>query len=233
MGLAGVRYRQSRMHVGTHATCGTRGPHLAQQCITNHGLLRDRARPHRRAGDGQAIAHHRTEIDFRARTALEGDEHQPAVAPQYAQVPRDVVAPDHVEHHVHALARRQLLHPRREVFGTVVDGSPGAEPAAETRLFLIAHGHDALRAAERRQVDRRQADAAGAAVDQHPLARRQATQLHEIGPDRKPGFRHAGGLLGGHCGRNRQHLAHRGLAELRVAAPGRQGADRLTHLPVA
>ena len=63
--------------------------------------------------------------------------------------------------------------------------------------------------------------------DQHPFPGTQSTQVDQVGPHRKPGFGHARRLLRGHAGRHGQHMARRGLAELRIAAPGRQGADRL------
>ena len=69
-------------------------------------LERDRARPQRRAGDGEALAQHQAGIDLALDAALHRDDDQPAVLGQALELARDVAAGDHVEDDVDAPCRR-------------------------------------------------------------------------------------------------------------------------------
>ena len=122
--------------------------------------------------------HHRHEVQFAAAALQECDEHQAAVAAQQRQIPRDIAAADHVQHHVHAGAGGDFPRAQHKILGAVVDRRGGAEVQAEAQLLIVAHGHDGLGADMARQLYGCQANAAGTAVNEHALCRRA------IPPDR-------------------------------------------------
>ena len=82
-----------------------------------------------------------------------------------------------------------------------------------------------------RQLHRRDADAAGATVDQHPLPGTQRTALEEICPDREIGFGQCGGGGGRVAARPRQALALGHGAILGVPAAVGEARDVVTDPP--
>ena len=180
----------------------------------------------------QPPQHQRQEVQFAHAALQERDQDQTAITPQQADIPGQVRAADHVQHHIHALAGGELARPQHEVLGAIVDGLRGPEFAAEARLLIAAHGDDRRRTDMACQLDRGQADAAGAAVHQHALAAREPSHPDQVCPDRKPVFRQAGGLRQAQWPRDRQCVARRGDAELRITAAGHQRAHGIACLPL-
>ena len=105
----------------------------------------------------------------------ERDLHQPPLQGEDLEVAQDVVAADHVEDHVDAAPSGCLGHVlRRKSSVAIVDRDLGAEPSAGRALLGAAGGGEHARAERLGQLDRRGADAAGAAMDQEALARTSA-----------------------------------------------------------
>ena len=92
---------------------------------------------------------------------------EPAFEREALQVLLDVVAADHVEHDVDAALAGDARDLGDEILRPVVDRVIGAERAAERGLVVAADGRDHRRAESLRELDRGEADAARAAVDQH------------------------------------------------------------------
>ena len=113
--------------------------------------------------------------------ALNGDDDAAAVLLQELQVLGQVVARHHVEHDVDAA--RQLLHLGRPVIVLVEDGVVGAQFAYRLGFVFIAHRREHRGAERLGELDRRRADAARAAMDQHALAGLELAALEEIVPD--------------------------------------------------
>ena len=115
-----------------------------QTCSTDlardRRLLRDRARPQRRSGDGQPSLQHRERIDRRLRAAEHADLHQTAVHGEHVDVALQVVAADHVEHDVDAAAAGRFLDRRHEVGFAIVDRALGAERLAGGALLRRTGG---------------------------------------------------------------------------------------------
>ena len=86
-------------------------------------------------------------------------------------VARDVVAADHVEDEVGALAAGRLLHRLDEVLVAVVDRPVGAELVAGRALFGACRRWRRPCAEGLGELDGGGADAAGAAVDQEASRR--------------------------------------------------------------
>ena len=97
-------------------------------------LVGDRARAQGRAGVGQALEHEAAEVDCRLRAALERDLHDPALDRRGLVVALDIVAADHVEDDVGALAAGRGLGRGDEILRPVVDGDVGAELAGRRRI---------------------------------------------------------------------------------------------------
>ncbi len=161
----------------------------------------------------------------------ERDDDQAPLDREAAQVLRDVVAADHVEHELDAALARDRRDLGGEVGGPVVDRVVGAEIPAEGRLIVAADRGDHLRAERLRVLDRRVADAAGAAVDQDRLARGEPPALEHVVPDRERVLGQARGLEERQPSRRRQAVPGRRDAELGVAAAGRQRAHLVTDAP--
>ena len=145
----------------------------------------------------------------------------------------DIVAADHVEDHVDALAAGRLLDRPRRSPRLVVDGLFGAKLLAGRRISRAVPAVAKTRAPKRLgQLDRGRADAAGAAMDEEDLARLQPAALEHIGPDGEEGLRQRRRLdqveqpfgTGRHCGAG-------ATAVLGIAAAGDQRADLVALAP--
>jgi hypothetical protein len=99
---------------------------------------------------------------------------------------------DHVENHVHAPAVGLAPHHLDEILALVIDPARGAEPLADARLVRGSGRCEDARAECGRELDGRGADAAGAAVDQHGIARLAAAAVEEVGPDGEKSLRDCG-----------------------------------------
>src|SRR5207245_11637818 len=109
------------------------------------------------------------------------------------QLAVDVVAPDHIEDHIDALAAARFLHRRDEILGLVVYGAVGAElragfaflRAASRRKNLVAEGfHD---------LNRGDADSGGPSLHEEGLAGLDPGAIEDVAPHREEGLRERGG----------------------------------------
>ena len=117
-----------------------------------------------------------------------------------------------------------------EILRLVVDRVVGAELEARVALVVAAGRDDDLRAQGLGHLDGRDADAAGAALDQQRLAGLQAGAVEDVAPHREESLRQRRRFDIAHALGNRQALAHRRHAQLRVAATGHQRADAVALL---
>ena len=101
---------------------------------------------------------------------------------------RDVVASDHVEDDVDAALGSDAAHLLDEVVAAVVDRVVGTERDAGGALVVAARGGDHDRAVRLGELDRGDADAAGAAVDQEPVAGLERAALEHVVPDGEEGL---------------------------------------------
>ena len=83
---------------------------------------------------GQALEHERRKSTVAFGAALEGDLHDAPFDGGGLVVALDVVAADHVEDNIGALAAGRLLRRGDEVLGLVVDRDVGAELAGRPRI---------------------------------------------------------------------------------------------------
>src|SRR5262245_23927455 len=166
MGGGGFAQWKRPVDDGLDLSGGDQRPDVLLDRTRDRRLVRHRARPQRRAGMGQALEHDAAEIDGRLRAALERDLHDAAVDRGSLVVALDVVAADHVDDELGAPTAGRLLGDADEVLGPVVHGDVGAEPAA-CLAFLRRSGRGDDPGAERLgELDRRCADARGAAVNE-------------------------------------------------------------------
>ena len=145
----------------------------------DRALVRDRARAQRRAGMGQALEHDAAEIDRGLGTALKGDLHDAPVDRGGLVIALDIVAADHVENDVGALAAGRGLGGGDEIFGLVVNGDVGAEPAAGLAFLRRSGGGDDARAERLGELNRGRADAGRAAVDEQRFAGLEARRARK------------------------------------------------------
>ena len=109
----------------------------------------------------------------------------------------------------------------------IVDGPFRAQFHAAAALRVAARRGEHRRAERARQLNRRGADTARAAVNQDAFARRQPADLEDVGPDREEGLRDAGRLFHRKALRHRQALrgqAQRSTRRSRRPAPARRRA---------
>jgi hypothetical protein len=95
-----------------------------------------------------------------------------------------------------------------------------------------ARGGEDARAERPGELDRRRADARGAAMDEEGLAALQPPALEDVGPDGEEGFGNDGGLDHREALRRGQALTGRRDAIFRVAAAGDEGAEAVAGLPL-
>ena len=180
---------------GLHPARFDQRPHLRFQGACDGRLLLDGAGAERRAGDRQPPEHdgqHVELLDLRA--ALHRDDHQPPLDGEALQVPREVVAGHHVQHHVHAAPAGERADAFDEVLVPVADGGVGPEREAGVALRLRACG-DVDGGAERLgELDRGGADAARSPVHQDRFPFGEAGAVEDVGPDREEGLGQGRGL---------------------------------------
>ena len=117
-----------------------------------------------------------------------------AIFSEAAEVLRDIIARDHVEHHIGALAPRVRQHRLDKIGLAVIDREIGADTRGGIAFRLVAAGHDHLHPEGLGEHDRHRADAAGAAVDQHALAIAREAALEQVVPHGEQGFGQSGGF---------------------------------------
>ena len=203
---------------------------MAEQGGGDLALVGGRARTHGRAGDGQAAAHDLGQADaVHAVAGLDGDQEQAPVLGQAVEVALKIGASDQVEDGVNTAAAGQAAYALDEILAAIVDGGFGAQREAGCAFFRRAGGGVWDGAEAACELDRGAADAAGAAMDQHRLAGRQAADAEQVGPDGEIGLGQACRAHGVEAGRPGQALRQRGCAIFRIAAAIDQGADAVAH----
>src|SRR5581483_5335703 len=103
--------------------------HLGFERLAHGRFILDRARAQRRSGVMQALEHDADEIHVGARRRLERDLHDAALDAGRLVIALDIVAADHVEDNIGALAAGRRFGDRDEVFALIVNGEIGAELA--------------------------------------------------------------------------------------------------------
>ncbi len=148
---------------------------------------------------------------------------------QAFEVARDIVAADHVQHRLAAIAFGDALDLLDIVMGLVVDRMVRA-PGERGGAFVVrSAGDDDGDAEQPAQRDRHGADAAGAAMDQYRIAIDRIGALEQIGPHGEQRFRQGRGFDHVVAQRHRQALDRRSDRILGIAAARDQRADRLAH----
>ena len=120
---------------GLQRPCASSGQTLRVQRLGDRRLFRHRARAQRRAGVEQALGHDDAQVDLDLLPAQERDLHDASVDRRRGVIARDVVAADHVENDVGALAVGRRERRRDEILRAVVDRAVGAERHALPRPF--------------------------------------------------------------------------------------------------
>ena len=182
---------------------GDERQHALLDRARDRAFVRDRACAQGRAGMGEPLHHDAAEIDRGLRAGEKGDLHDAPVDRGGFVVALDVVAADHVEDDVGALAAGRVFGRGDEIFGLIVNGDVGAELAAGLAFLRRAGGRDDAGAEGLGELDRGRADAGRAAVDQQRLAGLEPAALEGVVPDREEG-------LGDRCGLDqREPCRHR------------------------
>ena len=152
-------------------------------------------------GDDRLPAHHEpAQVEFGLRTALQADDHQPAVARECFRVLFEVGRTHDVEDDVSARPAavvawkpeeiggvgllgmpRDLFDAVNEVFFAVVDDGIRTQFAAELGLALTADSHGGFCSVGFGHLDGRGANTGTTAVDEHPFARLQARCGEQVG----------------------------------------------------
>ena len=144
------------------------GQTFSRSAARDRAFLGGRARPHRRARDRQALAHHQEQVEVLGlRAMLGGHLDEPAVHREALEVALEIGRADDVDDHVDAAPAGQARDALGEILVAVIDGGFGAEPDARRAFLVAARGGVRACAELARQLDRGDADAARAAVHQH------------------------------------------------------------------
>src|SRR5207253_6759349 len=107
-----------------------------------------------------------------------------------------------------------------------------AQLLARGALLIRTGGDDRLGAERARELNRRRADAARAAVDQQPFAALESAALEDVRPHGEERFGKRGGLNGVEPAGDWQALRRRRRAVLGVAAARDERTDAIADLPV-
>ena len=205
-------------------------PHLRFELARNRALLLDASRPQQRPGDREPILHHGAEIDRgpRRRRAIRAEPG--GRTRRGTRCCAEVVAADDVEHDVDAAVVRRATDDLDEVAGFVVD-CRCAEALACGALLIRPGSREHLSAFDARELNRRRADAARAAVNEDPLAALQGPVLKEVGPHGEERLGNRRCFERAKSARDRQALRLRRDAVLRVSAARHQRTDGIARSP--
>ncbi len=157
--------------------------------------------------------------------AEEGDDRQAAILGERGDVLFEIGGADHVEHDIDAMTAGLGLDDVGKILALVVDCPLRAELFAGFAFLLRTCGRIDLGAEGAGELDRRRADAAGAAVDENAFAFRQPRHLEKVCPDGEEGFRKGCGLHRIVAFRERQDLAYRQQAIFGIGAAIGEAAD--------
>src|ERR1700681_4362763 len=102
MGLAGLLKRGGAVGERLNPTGIEQRPYLAPQRRRHRAFIGDAARAQTRAGERQALAHDRAEIDLGDHAALRRDTDMETLNREAAQIFLNVVAADHIEDDIDA-----------------------------------------------------------------------------------------------------------------------------------
>src|SRR6516225_3306552 len=178
------------------------------------------------------LALDQAEIDFDPATLHQGDKAEPALLRQQIELGRNVVAADHVEDRIDAAAIRELLADLHKVLGTVIDCDIGAVIDACPAFLVGAGGRQYLSPEGLGELDRGDADAARAALQQQHLPRLELHSLEDIGPHGGEGLRETACIDKADAYRHRQALHRGGGGVLAVPVTDHQGAHLVADLPL-
>ena len=193
-------------------------------------LLLPRAGPERRADEAPALGQQQSDVELGARSGQRGQEHHAALPRENAQVSRERVGADGVEDHGDRVAPPCPFdhvgkRSRRRVDGEI---APAARiPSSLAALRVVAA---TARAQEFRRLDRREPDARGACVDQHPFSPPEHALDHEVEVRGQEGLGNRGGVGERESPRRREHLARRNGGVLRVGPASDERTDMLARL---
>ena len=171
-------------------------------------------------------------VDPRDRPAQLANQHEPAVHRKRLDVALQILAADDVEHDVDAASAGRLLHSRHEIGLPIVERTLRAEGLARGALLGAPGGREDTRAKHASQLNGGRADAAGTAVHEDRLARREPAALEHVRPHGEKRLGDRRGVDQVDSTRHGQALRSRGGAILGVAAARHQGADAIADAPV-
>ena len=184
-----------------------------------------RARPQRRAGQRQPLAHDRGHVDFGLEPAEHGDGYMPPVIGQTFDIARDVIARNHVEHHVDALAAGEGLYLLDEVLRLVIDRQIRPQIADRLTFLFASRSRDHGNVEGPRQLDRHGPDSAGAAMDQQRVAIPGPAALEHIVPYGEQRFGDCRGDFHRHRLGHAQAMRRMCQAVFRIAPARHERAD--------
>src|SRR5262245_57911154 len=160
----GLPERQHAIDDGMNRAALEIGAEAREEARDDPGLLLDGAPAQRRADDREPLRDDGAEVDLRARSAHQPDQHEPASEAKALEVLLEIRRADRVEHGVDSPAGRRLEDVRRERSLAVVERDVRAELATARALLRAARGHERAHAGAPEQLNRRGADPAPTTV---------------------------------------------------------------------
>lgn len=101
--LGSLRRGKRTVHDRANLAGCQQRPHLLAQGTGNRAFERHGPRPQRGAGDGETAAKHETRVQLGLDASLNGNDHQAPILGETFDLAGDVIACDHVQHHIHPL----------------------------------------------------------------------------------------------------------------------------------
>ena len=178
--MRGGRFVEAEAAVddGRHGPGSDVRQHLRRELAGDGDLLLDGAGPQGGADQRRPLEHQRGRVERHRRAGHRADLHDAPVDAQAGDVAGQVVAADHVEHHVHAGTASGRLHRFGEVLRGVVDDHVRAERLAHGVLGG-RRGHRDARTHRFGDLDGRRAHPRRSGVHQRPAARGEPALAHQ------------------------------------------------------
>src|SRR3984957_11604468 len=165
MGCLGLLERENPVDDGPDAAGVYQGPYLGPERVANAPLFRARTGAQHCRREGETLHHHGPEIHFGGHALLERDIDEATAVRKGAEIPLDIISADHVENDIDSAPTRTLLDGAHEVLAAVVDRALRSQFLACRAFFRTACRYEDRVTERRAELNRRGADAAGAAMD--------------------------------------------------------------------
>ena len=170
------------------------GPGMLVNLVRQHRFKLVTARTQGRSGHNDPLHHDLGHVELSLRPAQNRDGHMAPIFAKAIDIAHGVIARDHIEHHIGALALGKGAHFLGEILRFVIDRQISAQFPGRGAFCIAAASGDDSQIESLAQHNRHGPDPAGPAMNQQSFAILGPAPLKHIVPNGEQGFRQSSRL---------------------------------------